>query len=142
MGQDNATAFGLCVSYTRNILWKMYHALGWKETSVPLDFSGFSGYWPEITPERVNIHHGAEIIGAFFPKPGGSLGFEPYGEELAWSKGFSVWDVMDDFRRGYLFGTVENIQQARLELHERLSPQTESEAQAEQARQTSQGLKR
>ena len=121
MEQDYHSAFGLCVTYTRDILWKMYHALGWKGTSVPFDFSGFSGYWPEITPERVKIHH---------------------GEELAWSKGFGSWDVMDDFRRGYLFGTVENIQLAKVELQDRLNQQTDNDIGVQQAQQPSRGMKR
>ena len=142
MEQDYHSAFGLCVTYTRDILWKMYHALGWKGTSVPFDFTGFSGYWPEITPERVKIHHGEEIIGTFFPREGGSLGFESYGEELAWSKGFGSWDVMDDFRRGYLFGTLENIQLAKVELQDRLSQQTDNDIGVQQAQLPSRGMKR
>ena len=142
MEQDFGTAFGLCVRYFRDIIQKMYHALGLKGTSVPFDFTGFSGYWPEITPERVNIRHGDEIIGAFLPKGDDRLGFESYGEELEWSKGFGSWDVMDDFRRGYLLGTKENILNARIELHEKLGQQPESEISVQEAQHHSRGINR
>ncbi len=133
MEQEHNRAFGLCINCVRDILGKMYVALGWKGTSVPFDFSGFGGYWLEITPERVNIRHGEDILGAFYPKGTDRLGFESFSEELDWSKEFSPWDVLEDFRRGYLVGTVQNIHQAKLELHERIEPQSQ---------QPSRGMKR
>ena len=133
MEQEHNSAFGLCINYVRDILGKMYVALGWKGTSVPFDFSGFAGYWLEITPKRVNIRHGEDILGAFYPKGTDRLGFESFSEELDWSKEFSPWDVLEDFRRGYLVGTVQNIHQAKLELHERIEPQSQ---------QPSRGMKR
>lgn len=142
MEQDNNSAFGLCVNYVRDILGKMYVALGWKGASVPFDFSGFSGYWLEITPERINVRQGENVLGAFFPKGTDRLGFESYSEELEWSKNFSSWEVLDDFRRGYLVGTVENIQKARSELRDRINQQLEADIGEQPSRQPSRGIKR
>ena len=110
-------AYDRCVRDVREILRKMSSAVGWKGTKVPFDFTGFSGYWPDITPDGVDICHGPEVIGTFYPKDDGALGFEACGEELAWTRDSSPWEVLEDFRRGLLFGSVENIRQARSELH-------------------------
>ena len=67
-------AYDLCVRSFREILRKMSSALGWKGTDTPFDFTGFSGYWPDIPDEGVDICHGEDVIGTFFPKEDGSLG--------------------------------------------------------------------
>ena len=85
----------------REILRKMSSAVGWKGTRVPFDFTGFSGYWPDITPDGVDICHGQEVIGTFFPKEDGALGFEANGEELAWTRDFSPWEVLEDFQKRF-----------------------------------------
>jgi len=110
-------AFDLCVRHFRDILSKMSSALGWKGDQTPFDFSGFSGYWPDITREGVDICHGSEVIGTFSAREDGGLDFEVFGEELAWAREFSPWEVLEDFRRGLLFGSVENIRKAQDELH-------------------------
>ena len=85
-------AYDRCVRDVREILRKMSSAVGWKGTRVPFDFTGFSGYWPDITPDGVDICHGSEVIGTFYPKEDGALGFKAFGEELAWTREFSPWE--------------------------------------------------
>ena len=111
-------SYDRCVHIMKEVLRKMSSALGWKGLHTPFDFSGFSGYWPDITPEGVDICHGEEVIGTFFPKEDGALGFESYSDELAWSEGMTPWEILEDFRSGFLFGSLENIRQARSEFHE------------------------
>lgn len=111
-------AFDLCARDMREVLRKMSSAVGWKGKSVPFDFSGFSGYWPDISPDRVDIYHGDDVIGRFFPKEDGGLGFATFGEELDWAYAFSPWEILEDFRRGYLLGDGDNIRRAREEFHD------------------------
>jgi len=111
-------AYDLCVRYFKDILLKMSSALGWKGVGVPFDFSGFSGYWPDITDGGVDIRHGEEVIGTFLPREDGSLGLETSGDELAFAREFSPWEILDDFRRGFLFGSTDNIRRAKEEFHD------------------------
>lgn len=111
-------AFDVAVKYMENVLWKMSEAVGWKGKARPYNFDGFSGYYPEVRPDRADVCQGDEVVCSFFPRPDGRLGFEAYGDAFPqYGPDVNPWYPLSDIMDGKLCLEEENVRKAVRETH-------------------------
>lgn len=111
-------AFDRAAGYLRDVLRKMSDHVGWKDTSRPFDFDGFSGYYPEIHNDHVDICEGDGIVATFTARPDGRLGFEAYsGEFSQYPDDVNPWYPLGDIMNGKLCLEPSNLEKAVEETH-------------------------
>ena len=114
-------AFHQAYGYLRDVERKMCSAIGWKDSARPYDFEGFSGWHLRFDKKdfgRVDVMLDGDVRATFKALPGGSLGFEPKGEEfLAYPENVNPWYPLADIMDGRFCLEKGNLALAREECH-------------------------
>ena len=109
-------AYDRARTFMEDVLVKMGREVGWKG-EAPFDFTGFDGYYPELTDNGIDICRGTDTLATFYPEPDGSLGFDQYGEGLGYEPDVNAWYPLTDIMNGKFCLERENVDLARRQLH-------------------------